>query len=101
MEHIIAKLRNDFECGKMNRRQLIQSPAMAATAAGASASASAQSKGFNAVTVNHISYQAGEQLSREGPGRLRPADRRERHEGLSLSGDGPPGPIPGERKLAR
>ena len=30
MEHIIAKLLNDFENGKMNRRQLIQALALAA-----------------------------------------------------------------------
>ena len=31
MEHIIAKLLQDFEQGKMSRRQLVQSLAMAAT----------------------------------------------------------------------
>ena len=41
MEHIIAKLLQDFEQGKMNRRQLIQSLAMAATAASAAAPAKA------------------------------------------------------------
>src|SRR5712692_8268601 len=57
MEHIIGKLLQDFENGKMNRRQLIQSLALAATAAGAAAQAAAEdSKGFKAVTVNHISY---------------------------------------------
>ena len=35
MEHIIAKLLQDFEQGRMNRRQLIQSLAMAAAAASA------------------------------------------------------------------
>ena len=35
MEHIMAKLLQDFEQGKMNRRQLIQSIAIAATAAAA------------------------------------------------------------------
>ena len=33
MEQIIARLLGDFESGKMNRRQLIQSLALAATAA--------------------------------------------------------------------
>jgi len=56
MEQIIAKLLRDFEDGKMNRRQLIQSLAVAASAAAVPA-ASAEGKGFQAVTVNHISYQ--------------------------------------------
>src|SRR5712692_20710 len=57
MEHIIGKLLRDFENGKMNRRQLIQSLALAASAAGAVApAAAADNKGFKAVTVNHISY---------------------------------------------
>jgi catechol 2,3-dioxygenase-like lactoylglutathione lyase family enzyme len=61
MEHIIAKLLNDFERGMMNRRQLIQSLAMAATAAGAARTAAAdEGKGFKAVTVNHISYQVAD-----------------------------------------
>jgi catechol 2,3-dioxygenase-like lactoylglutathione lyase family enzyme len=57
MEHIIAKLLQDFEQGKMNRRQLIQSLAMAATAASAAAPARAAESPFKAVAVNHISYQ--------------------------------------------
>ena len=57
MEHIIAKLLQDFEQGKMNRRQLIQSLAMAATAASAAAPALAAESPFKAVAVNHISYQ--------------------------------------------
>jgi catechol 2,3-dioxygenase-like lactoylglutathione lyase family enzyme len=61
MEHIIAKLLNEFERGRMNRRQLIQSLAMAATAAGAANPApGAEGKGFKAVTVNHISYQVAD-----------------------------------------
>jgi catechol 2,3-dioxygenase-like lactoylglutathione lyase family enzyme len=59
MEHIIAKLLNDFERGLMNRRQLIQSLAIAASAAGAEA-ASPEPSGFKAVTVNHISYQVAD-----------------------------------------
>ncbi|HUB83408.1 MAG TPA: VOC family protein [Bryobacteraceae bacterium] len=59
MEHIIAKLLNDFERGRMNRRQLIQSIAMAASAAGA-AQAASPAGGFQAVTVNHISYQVAD-----------------------------------------
>jgi catechol 2,3-dioxygenase-like lactoylglutathione lyase family enzyme len=61
MENLIAKLLHDFEEGKMNRRQLIQSLAMAATAAAATAPAvAAEGKGFQAVTVNHISYQVAD-----------------------------------------
>ena len=59
MEHIIAKLLNDFERGLMNRRQLIQSIAIAASAAGAGKAASPEG-GFKAVTVNHISYQVAD-----------------------------------------
>jgi catechol 2,3-dioxygenase-like lactoylglutathione lyase family enzyme len=57
MEHIIAKLLQDFEHGKMNRRQLIQSLTLAASAAPAVA---AEGHGFQAVTVNHISYQVAD-----------------------------------------
>ncbi|HXB73423.1 MAG TPA: VOC family protein [Candidatus Acidoferrales bacterium] len=61
MEQIIAKLLEEFERGKMNRRQLIQSLTMAASVAGAAAPASAtEGKGFQAVTVNHISYQVAD-----------------------------------------
>lgn len=61
MEQIIAKLLQDFERGKMNRRQLIQSLTMAASVAGAAApAANAGTKGFQAVTVNHISYQVAD-----------------------------------------
>lgn len=60
MEQIIAKLLNDFEGGRLNRRQLIQSIAIAATAAGATTASAAESKGFKAVTVNHISYQVAD-----------------------------------------
>ena len=60
MEHIIAKLLQDFEQGKMNRRQLIRSLAMAATAASAAAPARAAESPFKAVTVNHISYNVAD-----------------------------------------
>ena len=55
MESVIAKLLQDFEQGKMNRRQLIQSLALASVAA--APAAAAEGKGFKAVTINHISYQ--------------------------------------------
>jgi catechol 2,3-dioxygenase-like lactoylglutathione lyase family enzyme len=60
MESIIAKLLNDFESGRMNRRQLIQSIAAAAAVSGAGQAAPAEGKGFKAVTVNHISYQVAD-----------------------------------------
>ncbi|SRR5260370_1426926 len=61
MEQIIAKLLQEFEQGKMSRRQLIQTLTMAASVAAAAAHASAaESKGFQAVTVNHISYQVAD-----------------------------------------
>lgn len=57
MEHIIGKLLHDFEQGRMDRRQLIRSIAVAAAAAaGAASPAAAEGKGFQAVAVNHISY---------------------------------------------
>jgi catechol 2,3-dioxygenase-like lactoylglutathione lyase family enzyme len=61
MESMIAKLLDDFDHGKMSRRQLIQSLAVVAAAAAGVESASAQkSKGFRAVGVNHISYQVND-----------------------------------------
>jgi len=67
MENIIAKLLQDFEQGKMTRRQLIQSLAIAATAASAAtatpaASAAAPAEGFvaKATTINHVSYQVSD-----------------------------------------
>ena len=59
MENLIAKLLNDFEQGKMNRRQLVRSIAAAAAAVAAPAQA-AEGKGFKAVTVNHISYNVAD-----------------------------------------
>jgi len=56
MEHLIGKLLHEFEQGKMDRRQLIRSIAVAAAAAGAASPAAAEGKGFQAVAVNHISY---------------------------------------------
>jgi catechol 2,3-dioxygenase-like lactoylglutathione lyase family enzyme len=58
MENMIAKLLDDFDRGRMTRRQLIQSLAVvAAAAAGATPASGENSKGFRAVAVNHISYQ--------------------------------------------
>ena len=63
MEHLIAKLLEDFEHGRMTRRQLIQSLALAATAtatARAAVPAAAEPTKFRAVSVNHISYQVAD-----------------------------------------
>jgi catechol 2,3-dioxygenase-like lactoylglutathione lyase family enzyme len=61
MEHIITKLLQDFEEGRMSRRQLVKSLSIAAAAAvGAATPASAEGKGFKAVTINHISYQVAD-----------------------------------------
>jgi hypothetical protein len=59
MESVIARLLQDFETGKMTRRQLIQSLAMAATAAHAAAGVAAAG-GFKAIGVDHISYQVSD-----------------------------------------
>lgn len=62
MESIVAGLLNDFESGRMSRRDLIKNLTVtaAATAAATPAMAAApspiQGKGFKAVAVNHISY---------------------------------------------
>jgi len=56
MEKLIHKLLQDFEQGKMNRRQLVRSLAIAAAAASSATPAPAAGKGFQAVAVNHISY---------------------------------------------
>ena len=63
METIIAQLLKDFEHGKMTRRQLIQSLALATTPLSAIArpgvSASA-ANGFKAIALDHISYQVSD-----------------------------------------
>ena len=61
METVIAKLLQDFEQGKMNRRQLIQSLSVAAAAAaGMATPARAAGKPLEALYVNHISYQVND-----------------------------------------
>src|SRR6266852_1574404 len=60
METIIARLLQDFENGKMDRRQLIKSLAVASTAAAAinsPAPAEAQARAFKTMALEHISYQ--------------------------------------------
>jgi len=58
MEQIIAKLVQDFELGKLNRRQLIQCLTAAATTA--ATAGAVEGEGFKAVAVNHISYQVAD-----------------------------------------
>ena len=61
MENMIAKLLDDFERGRMTRRQLIKSLAVVGVVAADATPASAEStKGFRAVAVNHISYQVND-----------------------------------------
>jgi catechol 2,3-dioxygenase-like lactoylglutathione lyase family enzyme len=61
MENLIAKLLDDFDHGRMTRRQLIKSlGVVAAVPAGAPPELGENSKGFRAVAVNHISYQASD-----------------------------------------
>jgi hypothetical protein len=61
MESVIAKLLQDFEQGKMNRRQLIQSLSLAAAAAATTAPAAlAAGKPLEAGYVNHISYSVND-----------------------------------------
>src|ERR1017187_8655797 len=58
MENLISQLLQDFETGKMNRRQLIQSLALAAAATSVKASpAVAASGGFKTVDISHVSLQ--------------------------------------------
>ena len=63
MEHIIAKLLQEFEQGKMSRRQLIQSLALTATAASAATAvpaAGTADTGFKAIGLSHISFNVDE-----------------------------------------
>jgi catechol 2,3-dioxygenase-like lactoylglutathione lyase family enzyme len=63
MEHIIAKLLQNFEEGKMTRRQLIQSLALAATAAsatGAAPAAAADKYVVKTTYLNHVGYQVAD-----------------------------------------
>jgi catechol 2,3-dioxygenase-like lactoylglutathione lyase family enzyme len=61
MEDMIAKLLDEFDHGRMTRRQLIKSLAVvAAVAADATPASAENSKGFKAVAVNHISYQVND-----------------------------------------
>jgi catechol 2,3-dioxygenase-like lactoylglutathione lyase family enzyme len=58
MENMIARMLDDFDRGRMTRRQLIKSlTVVGAAAAGTTPASGENSKGFRAVAVNHISYQ--------------------------------------------
>jgi catechol 2,3-dioxygenase-like lactoylglutathione lyase family enzyme len=61
MENLIAKLLDDFDHGRMTRRQLIKSLAVVAAIPAATTPVSGEnSKGFRAIAVNHISYQVAD-----------------------------------------
>ena len=60
MEQIITKLLQEFEQGKMSRRELVRNLALTATAAAAVTSlpaAEAEEPALKAVGIHHISYQ--------------------------------------------
>ena len=59
MEHIIRNLLQDYEHGKMTRRQLIQTLALTATAASATGIAEAAVPA-NAIYINHVSMQVAD-----------------------------------------
>jgi catechol 2,3-dioxygenase-like lactoylglutathione lyase family enzyme len=59
MEYIVGKLLHDFELGKITRRELVSSIALAAGALAAPA-ATTDAPAFHAVAVNHISYSVAD-----------------------------------------
>src|SRR5579864_7724644 len=63
MEHLIAKLLKDFERGRMSRRQLIQSLAMASVASSAvlrGRNVFAEDTSLKATGADHISYRVAD-----------------------------------------
>ena len=58
MEHIISKLLQEYEHGRVSRRQLIRTLALTATAA--STAGTAEAAPANAVSINHVSMQVGD-----------------------------------------
>ena len=61
MEIVVSELLKKYEDGKLSRRQLIQSLALAAVAAAAPADAAAQGqRGFRTTRLDHLSYQVGD-----------------------------------------
>ena len=59
MEHIIGRLLQDYEHGKMTRRQLIQTLALTATGAATVGTAEAAPPA-NAIYINHVSMQVAD-----------------------------------------
>jgi len=59
MEHVIGQLLQDYERGRMTRRQLIRTLAVATTAASAVGTAEAASPA-NAISINHVSMQVAD-----------------------------------------
>ena len=63
MEHIVARLLDEFEHGRMSRRQVIQSLSAAALSSIAPSSATAAApdgRVFKATAFNHVSYQVAD-----------------------------------------
>jgi catechol 2,3-dioxygenase-like lactoylglutathione lyase family enzyme len=62
MEQIITKLLQDFEQGKMTRRQLVQSLALTAAASTASVTPVGAAEGatIKATNFNHVSYEVAD-----------------------------------------
>ena len=58
MEHIISRLLQEYEHGKVTRRQLIRTLAVAATAT--STVGTAEAAPANAVSINHVSMQVAD-----------------------------------------
>jgi catechol 2,3-dioxygenase-like lactoylglutathione lyase family enzyme len=58
MEHIISRLLREYEDGRVTRRQLIRTLAVAATAT--SAAGTAEAAPANAVSINHVSMQVAD-----------------------------------------
>jgi catechol 2,3-dioxygenase-like lactoylglutathione lyase family enzyme len=58
MEHIISTLLREYEHGRVTRRQLIRTLAVAATAT--SAVGTAEAAPANAVSINHVSMQVAD-----------------------------------------
>ena len=58
MEHIISKLLQEYEHGRVTRRQLIRTLALTATAA--STAGTSEAATANAVSINHVSMQVAD-----------------------------------------
>ncbi len=61
MENIVARLLDEFDHGRMSRRQLIQSlSAVALSSIAPSSAAAADGQVFKATAFNHVSYQVAD-----------------------------------------